>query len=183
MLKILTAFGPYATEVHVVGSFYGFEALLVGRPVVTHGQPFYAGFGWTKDLTLSAPICEQDFQYAALIALFGNNLTAPYTGETLSPDQALALHHLWLRSDFSYFFEQMAHKLGKDERYPNLDLRRKYYHTIDPSTTQYILENLSGSNFGLLLHSLFNFRYACYGLDKLFASLPTGITFSNCLLR
>ena len=163
---------PYATEVHVVGSFYGFEALLVGRPVVTHGQPFYAGFGWTKDLTLSAPICEQDFQYAALIALFGNNLTAPYTGETLSPDQALALHHLWLRSDFSYFFEQMAHKLGKDERYPNLDLRRKYYHTIDPSTTQYILENLSGSNFGLLLHSLFNFRYACYGLDKLFASLP-----------
>ena len=64
------------------------------------------------------------------------------------------------------------HKLGKDERYPNLDLRRKYYHTIDPSTTQYILENLSGSNFGLLLHSLFNFRYACYGLDKLFASLP-----------
>ena len=56
---------PYATEVHVVGSFYGFEALLAGRPVVTHGQPFYAGFGWTKDLTLSAPICEQDFQYAA----------------------------------------------------------------------------------------------------------------------
>lgn len=178
----MTAFGPYATEVHVVGSFYGFEALLVGRPVVTHGQPFYAGFGWTKDLTLSAPICEQDFQYAALIALFGNNLTAPYTGETLSPDQALALHHLWLRSDFSYFFEQMAHKLGKDERYQILDLRRKYYHTIDLqrhsiSWKIYLVQILVFCCTAYLIFAMHAMDWINY--------LPHCRTnhFSNCLLR
>lgn len=31
-------------------SLAGFEALLRGRPVTTHGQPFYAGWGLTEDL-------------------------------------------------------------------------------------------------------------------------------------
>ncbi len=39
--------------VHVLTSLAGFEALLRGREVVTHGQPFYAGWGLTTDL---API-------------------------------------------------------------------------------------------------------------------------------
>lgn len=168
---------PYAAEVHVVGSFYGFEALLAGRSVVTHGQPFYAGFGWTKDLVFSSPSCEQDFQSAALIALFGDNIAAPYTGESLSPDQALALHHLWLRSDFSYIFENVANNSGKDERYPYLDLRRKYYHMADPSTTLYILQNLSGSKLGLLLHDLFNFSYSCSGLESVLYMLPANAVF------
>jgi capsular polysaccharide export protein len=30
-------------------SLSGFEALLRGLPVVTHGQPFYAGWGLTQD--------------------------------------------------------------------------------------------------------------------------------------
>lgn len=37
-------------EVHVNTSLAGFEALLRGRPVVTHGVPFYAGWGLTRDL-------------------------------------------------------------------------------------------------------------------------------------
>jgi len=37
-------------EVHVNTSLAGFEALLRGRPVVTHGVPFYAGWGLTHDL-------------------------------------------------------------------------------------------------------------------------------------
>ncbi|MGI9377336.1 MAG: hypothetical protein ACR2PC_14790 [Tsuneonella suprasediminis] len=36
--------------VHVLTSLTGFEALLRGREVITHGQPFYAGWGLTRDL-------------------------------------------------------------------------------------------------------------------------------------
>ena len=37
-------------EVHVLTSLAGFEALLRGKPVTTHGVPFYAGWGLTTDL-------------------------------------------------------------------------------------------------------------------------------------
>jgi capsular polysaccharide export protein len=37
-------------EVHVLTSLAGFEALLRGRRVVCHGQPFYAGWGLTQDM-------------------------------------------------------------------------------------------------------------------------------------
>lgn len=36
-------------EVHVLTSLTGFEALLRGKPVSCHGQPFYAGWGLTTD--------------------------------------------------------------------------------------------------------------------------------------
>lgn len=36
-------------EVHVLTSLAGFEALLRGRAVTCHGQPFYAGWGLTTD--------------------------------------------------------------------------------------------------------------------------------------
>jgi capsular polysaccharide export protein len=35
---------------HVITSLAGFEALLRGKPVTTHGMPFYAGWGLTHDL-------------------------------------------------------------------------------------------------------------------------------------
>jgi capsular polysaccharide export protein len=38
-----------AHEVHVIGSLTGFEALIRGLRVVTHGCPFYAGWGLTVD--------------------------------------------------------------------------------------------------------------------------------------
>lgn len=37
-------------EVHVNSSLAGFEALLRSKPVTTHGIPFYAGWGLTRDL-------------------------------------------------------------------------------------------------------------------------------------
>jgi len=37
-------------EVHVNSSLAGFEALLREKPVTTHGVPFYAGWGLTRDL-------------------------------------------------------------------------------------------------------------------------------------
>ncbi|WP_455287322.1 capsular polysaccharide biosynthesis protein [Cupriavidus necator] len=36
-------------SVHVLTSLAGFEALLRGKPVTTHGTPFYAGWGLTSD--------------------------------------------------------------------------------------------------------------------------------------
>lgn len=40
-------------EVHVLTSLAGFEALLREVPVTTYGQPFYAGWGLTRDLGLA----------------------------------------------------------------------------------------------------------------------------------
>lgn len=40
---------PHVDEVHVLTSLAGFEALLRHVPVVTWGQPFYAGWGLTED--------------------------------------------------------------------------------------------------------------------------------------
>lgn len=41
---------PWFDEVHVLNSLSGFEALIAGKPVVCHAQPFYAGWGLTEDL-------------------------------------------------------------------------------------------------------------------------------------
>jgi capsular polysaccharide export protein len=38
------------SEVHVLTSLAGFEALLRGKPVTCYGQPFYAGWGLTTDM-------------------------------------------------------------------------------------------------------------------------------------
>jgi capsular polysaccharide export protein len=43
-------------EVHVLTSLGGFEALLRGKRVVTHGQPFYAGWGLTEDRALTESV-------------------------------------------------------------------------------------------------------------------------------
>ncbi|WP_216643959.1 capsular polysaccharide export protein, LipB/KpsS family [Cupriavidus pauculus] len=39
-----------ADAVHALTSLAGFEALLRGREVIVHGQPFYAGWGLTRDM-------------------------------------------------------------------------------------------------------------------------------------
>ena len=47
-VSIATCLGA-ANEVHTMTSLVGFEALLRGLPVTTHGQPFYCGRGLTRD--------------------------------------------------------------------------------------------------------------------------------------
>lgn len=47
---------PLVDEVHVLTSLTGFEALIREIPVVTYGQPFYAGWGLTHDLGLSPAV-------------------------------------------------------------------------------------------------------------------------------
>jgi capsular polysaccharide export protein len=43
-------------EVQVMTSLAGFEALLRGKAVTTHGMPFYAGWGLTRDLGMSPSV-------------------------------------------------------------------------------------------------------------------------------
>lgn len=42
-------------EAHVITSLAGFEALLHGKAVTTHGTPFFAGWGLTQDLAPASP--------------------------------------------------------------------------------------------------------------------------------
>lgn len=46
----ITALIDVVDGLHVITSLAGFEALLRGKPVTTHGVPFYAGWGLTCDL-------------------------------------------------------------------------------------------------------------------------------------
>ena len=54
--------------VHVLTSLTGFEALLRGREVVVHGQPFYAGWGLTTDLAGPIPRRTRRLSLAELVA-------------------------------------------------------------------------------------------------------------------
>jgi len=57
--------------VHVLTSLTGFEALLRGRDVTVHGQPFYAGWGLTRDL---APAVARRTRTLSLIELVAGTL-------------------------------------------------------------------------------------------------------------
>jgi len=59
----ISALIAMADEVHVMTSLAGFEALLQGKTVTTHGTPFFAGWGLTRDL---APISEPGRRNVAL---------------------------------------------------------------------------------------------------------------------
>lgn len=53
--------------VHTMSSLTGFEALLRGKEVHTHGLPFYAGWGLTQD-TLACPRRQRQLSLDALLA-------------------------------------------------------------------------------------------------------------------
>lgn len=57
--------------VHVISSLAGFEALIRGKPVIAHGQPFYAGWGLTQDVLAFArprrPLCLEDLVAGVLM--------------------------------------------------------------------------------------------------------------------
>jgi capsular polysaccharide export protein len=46
----ITALFDSVDAVHVITSLAGFEALMRGKAVITHGVPFYAGWGLSRDL-------------------------------------------------------------------------------------------------------------------------------------
>lgn len=80
-------------EVHTLTSLTGFEALLRGVSVTTYGLPFYAGWG----LSIDQLHCERrsrrltlDELVAATLILYPRYID-PRTGESVTPEQAVAL--------------------------------------------------------------------------------------------
>jgi len=61
-------------EVHVLTSQSGFEALLRGVKVTTYGQPFYAGWGLTRDLDLQHGVQERRNRQLTLDELVAGTL-------------------------------------------------------------------------------------------------------------
>jgi len=88
-------------ELHVMTSLSGFEALLRGCPVVTHGQPFYAGWGLTEDRdppprrgrTLSL-----DALVAATLILYPSYVSRT-TGRFTTPERVLDELRQWRATD------------------------------------------------------------------------------------
>lgn len=88
----------YAVDaVHVLTSLAGFEALLRGKPVTCHGQPFYSGWGLTHD-RLPHPrrqrLLELDALVAAALILYPLYLDRLGHG-LIQPEQALDQLAAW----------------------------------------------------------------------------------------
>ncbi|MDQ4429038.1 capsular polysaccharide biosynthesis protein [Yokenella regensburgei] len=60
----------HASHVYVVTSQYGFEALMAGKPVTCFGQPWYAGWGLTRDRHPLADVLRTRRGNATLTDLF-----------------------------------------------------------------------------------------------------------------
>jgi len=85
-------------EVHVLTSLAGFEALLRGTPVVTWGQPFYAGWGLTQD-QCPQPVrrgrrLDLDALTAAVLILYPTYVSHR-TGHYTTPEQVLSELLAW----------------------------------------------------------------------------------------
>jgi len=78
-------------EVHVLTSLAGFEALLRHKPVTCYGQPFYSGWGLTKDI-VPPPRRNRRLSLDELVAgaLIDYPIYMSRTGDALiTPEQAL----------------------------------------------------------------------------------------------
>lgn len=81
--------------VHVLTSLAGFEALLRGREVYTHGQPFYASWGLTRDL--GVPIARRQRRLTLLELVAGTLILYPRYLDPLTrlpcPPEVLVQRH------------------------------------------------------------------------------------------
>lgn len=59
-----------ADSVHVATSLLGMEALIAGKPVITYGAPFYAGWGLTDDRMLPQSVAARRDASPSLLQLF-----------------------------------------------------------------------------------------------------------------
>jgi capsular polysaccharide export protein len=82
-------------EVHTLTSLTGFEALMRGKKVVTHGMPFYSGWGLTEDLGIINEVSARRDRRLSLEELIAGTLilfptyVSRETGRFITPEQAL----------------------------------------------------------------------------------------------
>lgn len=91
---------PMVDEVHTLTSLTGFEALLRGKKVVCYGQPFYAGWGLTKDML---PVVRRKRQLSLDELVAGVLILYPayvsrVTGRFTTPERALDEMLAWRAS-------------------------------------------------------------------------------------
>jgi capsular polysaccharide export protein len=106
-------------EVHVNTSLAGFEALLRCKPVTTHGVPFYAGWGLTRDL---GPVPARrttrrslDELVAAVLLLYPRYLD-PLTGLPCPAEvlvNRLASHETTLHTGFVVLMRRLQGRLKR----------------------------------------------------------------------
>ena len=81
-----------ADVVHTLTSLCGFEALLRGVPVETHGQPFYSGWGLTRDhaphVARRTRRLSLDMLVAGALILYPSYFD-PLTGRTCGPETVI----------------------------------------------------------------------------------------------
>lgn len=85
-------------EVHVLTSLAGFEALLRGRKVTCYGQPFYAGWGLTKDMV--PPVSRRTRRLSLSMLVAGALILYPTyasrtTGRVITPEEAVGELVAW----------------------------------------------------------------------------------------
>ncbi len=110
--------GDAVDAVHVLTSLTGFEALLRGLPVATHGQPFFAGWGLTEDFGPPLPRRGRRLTLPELVAgvliLYPRYLD-PVTELPCSPEVLLDRFAAQLRPKTSWLVRarQLQGKLAK----------------------------------------------------------------------
>jgi capsular polysaccharide export protein len=84
-------------EVHVLTSLAGFEALLRGKSVTCYGQPFYAGWGLTRDL-MSVPRRTRELSLDEMLAIaliVYPTYISRSTGQFTTPERVLEELRQW----------------------------------------------------------------------------------------
>lgn len=107
-------------EVHVLTSLAGFEALLRGKPVTCYGQPFYSGWGLTRDiipnsrrgrrLTLDELVAGVLIEYPLYLSRDGKRLITPEGAleALLSWREQTGGREPWWRGVFRIFLRRIA---------------------------------------------------------------------------
>ena len=88
-------------EVQVMTSLTGFEALLRGKPVTCYGQPFYSGWGLTRDIE---PVLRRTRKLSLDMLVAGALILYPIyvsrkTGKVTTPENALDELVAWKKSN------------------------------------------------------------------------------------
>jgi capsular polysaccharide export protein len=85
----ITKMFPQVDELHTMTSLSGFEALLRGRSVHCYGMPFYAGWGLTNDIEISARRTRRltlDELVAGALILYPT-YSSPFSGFFTTPER------------------------------------------------------------------------------------------------
>lgn len=144
-----------AESVYIDDSILGFEALILGKHVVVYGEPFYAGWGLTEDRkTVRRRRTATLDELTAAAFFIDKKYLAPFSGESISAEDALVLLHMRERPDMSYVIEYLFNgQMGQDFRYPVLETRFKVY-SANMSLEAWVMEHLRSSLFGRVMNDL-----------------------------